>query len=219
MHLGNQGKWAADFKVTRRIKSFVRTYQPDLLFVTGDLFTGEKESRENLIAFAVQFFDDLKRPWIYVFGNHDPEGGVSRELIWQIFKDSEWGILGFHRLTEESVKYDFQVDLKRDRAAKPLWEIYAFDSGSEKGNKSIKTDQVQWFIKRSELSKKTYREIIPAVSIFHIPLLQYQMLWDDPDLRKTGFYHEKVCFEEDDALRNSRWRYVHSTSPNEKASH
>ena len=198
LHLGNLGKWAADFKVARRIKTFVKSYQPDLLFITGDLFTGEKESKESLIAFAVQLFDDLERPWLYVFGNHDPEGGVPREKIWRIFKDSEWGILGFHTESDKTVKYDYQVDLKTPLKEKPIWEIYAFDSGSEKGNKSIKTDQVKWYIQKSELSKKSNQEIIPAVTLFHIPLKQYQMLWDDPELAKTGSYHETVCFEEDD---------------------
>jgi 3',5'-cyclic AMP phosphodiesterase CpdA len=198
VHLGNAGKWAADFKAVRRIKSFVKNYQPDLIIVTGDLFTGEKESKENIIAFAVQFFDDLERPWIYVFGNHDPEGGVSRKNIRQIFKDSIWGIIGFHTTANNSEKYDFQVDLKSGKTQNPLWEIYAFDSGSEKGNKSIKTEQIQWFRQKSLASKKTYQKIIPAISIFHIPLLQYQLLWEDPALSTTGFCNETVCFEEDD---------------------
>ena len=159
VHLGNAGKWAADFKAVRRIKSFVKNYQPDLIIVTGDLFTGEKESKENIIAFAVQFFDDLERPWIYVFGNHDPEGGVSRKNIRQIFKDSIWGIIGFHTTANNSEKYDFQVDLKSGKTQNPLWEIYAFDSGSEKGNKSIKTEQIQWFRQKSLASKKTYHKI------------------------------------------------------------
>ena len=58
-HFGNQGKWAFDFKAVRRIKAFVKKYQPDLIIVTGDLFTGNKESKEYLVAFAVQFLDDL----------------------------------------------------------------------------------------------------------------------------------------------------------------
>jgi 3',5'-cyclic AMP phosphodiesterase CpdA len=198
VHLGNVGKWAADFKAVRRIKYFVKNFQPDLIIITGDLFTGEKESKENIISFAAQFFDDLERPWIYVFGNHDPEGGVSRYNIRQIFKDSIWGIIGFHTSIINSEKYDFQIDLKSDQTQNPLWEIYAFDSGSEKGNKSIKKDQIQWFQQKSLASKNKYQKIIPAVSIFHIPLKQYQMLWDDPALTKTGFCHETVCFEEDD---------------------
>jgi predicted MPP superfamily phosphohydrolase len=198
VHLGNQGKWAEDFKAVRRIKSFVKSNQPDLIFVTGDLFTGEKKDQEYGIVFAAQFFDDLERPWIYVFGNHDPEGGVTRKNIWQIFKDSIWGIIGFHSTPSDSEKYDFQVDLKLTAKQNPVWEIYAFDSGSEIGNKSIKADQIEWFQQKSLKSREAYNQIMPAISIFHIPLKQYEMLWDDPTLSKSGFRHEIVCYEEDD---------------------
>lgn len=196
LHLGND--WNKDLVVTKRVRALVKNTRPDVIFITGDLFTGEKDRRSYVFPFAANCFDALEIPWIFVFGNHDPEGNVGREPIRELFKSTDWGIIGFHAVGVGSIKCDFQVDIKLDEKALPVWEIYAFDSGSEPGNKSIKTDQLAWFHKKSEQSKKKYQQIIPAVSIFHIPLKQYEMLWEDKSLSKMGYLHERVCFEEDD---------------------
>lgn len=196
LHLGND--WNKDLAVTKRVRALVKKTQPDLIFITGDLFTGEKDRRSYVFPFAADCFDALGVPWIFVFGNHDPEGNVGREPIRELFSSTDRGIVGFHSAGVGSIKCDFQVDLKLKDAKHPALEIYAFDSGSEPGNKSIKADQVAWYQQKSLASKKNYGQIIPAVAVFHIPLKQYEMLWQDSTLTKTGFWHERVCFEEDD---------------------
>jgi len=195
LHLGNH--WVKDLKVTKRVRQMVFRYKPDMLFVTGDLFTGEKDRHSYVFPFAADFLDALELPWLYVFGNHDPEGNVGREPIRALFNQTDWGIVGFHPAGAGSIKCDYKVDLKTHQLDQPAWEVYAFDSGSEPGSRSIKSDQIRWFQKKSKPRKKN-ETIIPAVSIFHIPLLQYQSLWYDSTITKTGFLHEKVCFEEDD---------------------
>jgi len=163
------------------------------------LFTGEKYFGSLLAAFAVEFFDSLERPWLYTFGNHDVEGGFGREQIHEVFAVSRWGLLGSHSVTNQGTrKYDYVVDLKRSLAARPEWQIYAFDTGSEKGFKSIKGDQLAWFKSVSESTRQTYRQTVRAISIFHIPLRQYQELWDDASIPNTGERKEEVSFEEDD---------------------
>ncbi len=196
LHLGND--WNKDLMVTKRVRALVKNTQPDVILITGDLFTGEKDRRSYVFPFAANCFDALGIPWIFVFGNHDPEGNVGREPIRDLFSNTDWGIVGFHPAGVGSIKCDFQVDLKLNLARHPAWEIYAFDSGSEPGNKSIKADQVAWYQEKSLASKNNHRQIIPAITVFHIPLKQYEMLWADSTLTKSGFWHERVCFEEDD---------------------
>ena len=196
LHLGNKDMWQESFQTVNRVKKFVKRFDPHFIMITGDLFTGKKADKEYLIAFATQFFDDLDRPWLYVFGNHDVEGGTSRQFIASIMQGSVWGVIGSHQ-DQNGVKYDYQVDLKVQESPVPVWEIYAFDSGSERGNKSIKDDQILWFKEKSSKSLKNHSQKIPAIAIFHIPLKQYQDLWDDSTLQKTGFCYEKVCNEED----------------------
>lgn len=195
LHLGKEGFWKQDLSTFRRIERLVEMYDPQLLAVTGDLFTGEKPFGSLLAVTAVQFFDSLERPWLYVFGNHDPEGGFGRDEIAEVFAESKWGILGFHSGNANEKKYDYVVQIGPKDSEKS-WLIYAFDSGSQKGFKSIKADQLVWY---ENISKDVNPGLKSrAISIFHIPLKQYQELWNDKNLEKFGECKEKVCFEEDD---------------------
>lgn len=199
LHLGKKGFWKQDLRTFRRIQRLVEMYNPDLIAVTGDLFTGEKYFGSLLAAFAVQFFDSLERPWLYVFGNHDPEGGFDRDDIYRVFSESRWGVLGFHPVKGKlKKKYDYLVDVKRKTKSQPDWQIYAFDSGSRKGFKSIKQDQIEWYEELSNKTKRKYLKKIRALAIFHIPLKQYQDLWNDRSIPKHGESKEKVYYEEDD---------------------
>ena len=198
-HLGKQGFWREDLLSFRRMRDLVDQYEPHLIAVTGDLLTGEKPCGDLLCAFATQFFDDLKVPWLYVFGNHDPEGGMSRDAIAEVFQASDWCILGHHAGPDSSGKrYDYQIQILADGESQPAWEIYAFDSGTGKGTMRIQEDQLDWYQQRSLESLHLHARQIPAISVFHIPLRQYQQLWDDISLKKHGESKEPVCYEDDD---------------------
>ncbi|PWJ58993.1 3',5'-cyclic AMP phosphodiesterase CpdA [Dyadobacter jejuensis] len=201
MHIGGtgEGKWKKDLITYKRIRKLIETYNPDLLAVTGDLLTGEKPFGALLASSVVQFFDGLERPWLYVFGNHDPEGGFGRQAIAEVFAESKWHILGKHPVNSEwNEKYDYLVDLKILGSDKPAWQVYGFDSGSEKGYKSIKSDQLDWYKQTSQASLQRYGQKTRAISIFHIPLIQYQLLQNDTSMKKQGHMKEKVWYEEDD---------------------
>ena len=134
-------------------------YDPHFIFVTGDLFTGEKPYGSLLAAYAVHFFDELERPWFYVFGNHDPEGGFGHDDIYDVFKTSEWGVLGFHK-SEASKKYDYVVDIKIGKKPIPDWQVYAFDTGPHDGIKAVQKDQIEWYKKISRETKNKYNKTI-----------------------------------------------------------
>ncbi len=199
LHLGTPGKWNDDLVTFRRIKRLVEMYDPDIIAVTGDLFTGAKPFGSLLAAFAVEFFDGLERPWLYVFGNHDPEGGFGRDDIYEVFSASEWCILGYHSVEGPlGRKYDYLIDIKRPGIQKPFWQIYAFDSGAEKGFKSIKDNQIAWYQSWTEKTRAAYHQNVRAIAVFHIPLIQYQYLIDDKSRAFQGENREKVYYEEDD---------------------
>lgn len=201
LHLGGtgEGKWEKDLITLQRIRKLVETHNPDMIAITGDLFTGEKPFGALLASYAVNFFDGLDRPWLYVFGNHDPEGGFGRSDIAEVFAVSEWGILGKHKVDNEwKEKYDYLVDISFIGEKHPAWQIYAFDSGSREGYKSIKKDQLDWYKKASEKTAKKYKQDIRAISIFHIPLIEYQYLKDDSSIKIYGKTKEKAYYEEDD---------------------
>ena len=201
LHLGSphEDKWRRDLITCRRIKKLVETHNPDIIVITGDLFDGNKPFGNLLAAYAVNLFDNFERPWLYAFGNHDPEGGFGRADIEKVFAQSQWGILGKHEVQNKwKEKYDYVVNLKLKDQTKPVWQLYGFDSGAEKGNKSIKTEQLEWFKKMSEKSAEAFGSKTRALSFFHIPLIEYQYLKDDSTIVKQGMSEEKVFYEEDD---------------------
>ena len=194
-HLGKDGFWKQDLTTFRRISRLVEMYNPHLLALTGDIFTIEKQEGNTILAMMVNFFDSLQRPWLYVFGNHDPEQKCPRDSISQIIQFSQWGMLGHHDLGSDK-KYDFEVDILVGNRL--VWETYNFDSGSQAGFKSIKSDQIAWYKQKSEKSLKKNGRQLPALAFFHIPLKQYQDMVDDTSFSFQGENREKVCFEEDD---------------------
>lgn len=201
LHLGgtSDDKWKKDLITFHRIQILVDTYNPTMIAITGDLFTGEKPFGALLAAYAMNFFDSFERPWLYVFGNHDPEGGFGRSDIAEVFSESDWVILGKHSVDNQwKEKYDYVVDIMYEGESQPAWQIYAFDSGSQKGYKSIKEDQLDWYQSQSRKTKESYSQEIRAISIFHIPLIEYQYLKDDKSIKLYGESKEKVWYEEDD---------------------
>jgi len=197
LHLGSSGHWRDDLNTLHRIKRLVEMYKPNLIFITGDLFTGEKPYGSLLAAYAVHFFDELERPWFYVFGNHDAQGGFGHDEIYKVFKTSEWGILGSHK-SNDSKKYDYYVDIKVGQETIPSWQVYAFDTGPHDGVKATQPDQIEWYKNVSKETLEIYSNPIRAISIFHIPLIQYKELWEDTNIEKSGVSLEKVFYEEDD---------------------
>jgi len=197
LHIGSKGHWEDDLNTFNRIKKLVKMYNPDFVFITGDLFTGEKPYGSLLASYAVHFFDELERPWFYVFGNHDPEGGFGKDDIYKVFSTSEWGILGSHG-SKQNKKYDYLVDIYTGNNEVPIWQVFGFDTGPHNGIKAIQTDQLDWYKKTSKEVRKSYNKSIPALAIFHIPLVEYQKLWDDKSIKKEGISKEKVFYEKDD---------------------
>ena len=194
-HMGKMGFWREDLSTLRRMKRLVQMYNPHLIALTGDVLTGEKFFGDLLCAFVTHFFDDLEIPWLYVFGNHDPEGGMNREQIAEIFNSSRWCVLGHDDAgSGEETQYCYRVDLTKGDPAIPVWQIFAFDSGQKLINKR----QLRWYERSSSESLRAYGKEVPAIALFHIPLKQYQDLWDDKSIPKGGESREKVCYEEDD---------------------
>ena len=194
LHLGGKGKWHDDINTFRRINRLVEMYDPDLLALTGDVFGGKE-----MAAIVIRHFDELQRPWLYVFGNHDAEGNIDRDGIYDLFSKSEWGVLGFHSASSAAGrKYDYCVDIKLEGESVPKWQIYGLDTGPHEGVKAIQPDQIEWFKEKSQVSKEAYGTMIRAISIFHIPFIQYQYLWDDKSIHKEGESREKVWYEKDD---------------------
>jgi 3',5'-cyclic AMP phosphodiesterase CpdA len=190
LHLGHAERLAKDQRTFQRLGQLVQKHDPDLVVITGDCFTGDTILNPMLLAYGSAVFDQWQRPWLFAFGNHDPEGGRSRDSVYAVISRSRWGVLGRHTLADGLSHYDYRVTISPDSSRSAVWNLYVFDSGSEPGTRAISPASLKWYTSSVQAGS-------PAVAFFHIPLRQYKDLWDDATIAKWGECREPVCFEED----------------------
>lgn len=200
LHLGHSERVMKDVSTFRRLQALVEQQNPDAVIITGDCFTGDSSLNRMALAYVPHIFDQWQRPWLLVFGNHDPEGGRSRDSLYAAVQRSRWGVLGRHPSADGQTAYDYQVVLAEVSRPGPAWEIYAFDSGSEPGSKKINAASLAWYKQRSDESRILAGKTVPALAVFHIPLKQYHELAEEGCSAIQGEKKEPVCFEEDDGV-------------------
>lgn len=174
--------------------------KPDLVFYTGDLVSGgwlraqgygdAKQIIQEVVTPAV----DRNLPWAVVFGNHDAEANATNEELLQVLQT----LPGC--LTEagpESISgvgnYVLEIASQRD-ASHPAALIYGFDSGDRSpfgGWAYIQRDQIAWYVDQASSRKHQYNAVLPALAFLHIPLPEYNQVWDEHVCRGTKW--ENVC--------------------------
>ncbi|MUT64734.1 metallophosphoesterase family protein [Paenibacillus sp. NEAU-GSW1] len=158
---------------------------PDLVIFTGDMIHSElADDPKTAFIHAVSAVTARNIPWAFVFGNHDAEEGITRDEIMAISKElpaclaqqgpAYIGGIGNYFLTIQS-----STDIDRIKTA-----LFLFDSGSYApkqigGSAWIRRDQIDWYIQESlHLEAKNENRPIPSLSFFHIPLPEFNDLWD-----------------------------------------
>lgn len=179
--------------------------QPDFVMFTGDvIYTGKHSDGscscgdpKQAFREAVAAAEQRSIPWGIVFGNHDTENGITRdELMVEVLKHAytlaEPGPRDIHG-TGNYVLPVFGAD--DDQAAALL---YCLDSGDYSGHPRvpgydwIRHDQVQWYLEKSREWKARRQDVVlPAIAFFHIPLPEYQEVWDTEIC--YGDKNEEVC--------------------------
>ncbi|WP_138755857.1 metallophosphoesterase family protein [Paenibacillus sinopodophylli] len=179
--------------------------QPDFVMFTGDVIsTGEHSDGsyccndpKQALRDAVASVNQRSITWGIVFGNHDTENGITRqELMDEVLKHA-------HTLAEPGPTHIHGVGnyvlpvlgAKDDQAAALL---YCLDSGAYSslprvpGYDWIQHDQVQWYLETSRIWNNRLQEgVLPALAFFHIPLPEYQEVWDTKLC--YGNKNEAVC--------------------------
>lgn len=179
--------------------------QPDFVMFTGDvIYTGKSPDGASLCENPIQAFreavsvvEDAKVPWGVVFGNHDTENNITRdelmnEVLAHHYTLAQKGPEQIHGTGNYNLPI---LSSSSDQAAAIL---YCLDSGDYPANPHIagydwiKHDQIQWYINESNQWKERLNgTILPSLAFFHIPLPEYQTVWD----REVcyGSKNENVC--------------------------
>lgn len=141
------------------INAVIKSYNPDLIIITGDLVYGEfDDSGESLIEF-INFMDNFKIPWAPVFGNHDNESHKGVDWQCKQLVNSNYCLFKQRKLTGNG---NYTVGLKQDGIYKRVFFMLDSNGCSNMSDESLanghskKTvgfgeDQIEWY---TTLSKK-----------------------------------------------------------------
>lgn len=175
----------ADLESRELMTDILEREEPDFVIFTGDIIHSERSRNpESAFVDAVSAVTDRGIPWAFVFGNHDAEERITREELMRLSSElpgclaqpgpADIGGVGNYSLAIQSGA----------NPAKVAAALYMFDSGSyaprEVGGPAwIQRDQIEWYIQESlRLESQNGCETIPSLAFFHIPLPEFNELWD-----------------------------------------
>jgi predicted MPP superfamily phosphohydrolase len=166
------------------MKRILEQETPDLIVFTGDMIHSEMtlNPKESFLE-SVKIADQLGIPWAAVFGNHDAEVGVTREELMELQQQSEFCVAESGPSDVKGVG-NFVIEVQGVISQQVAAALYCFDSGSYsleqvEGYEWIDMTQIAWYLEQSTaFAKSNNGSPLPALAFFHIPLPEYQELWN-----------------------------------------
>lgn len=192
--------------------------QPDFVVFTGDNVHTDSDSRIH--AFAINVFTERverrKIPWAAVFGNHDAEGGLTREEMLALMVDGKQFSHVKHgpRDIDGVGNYEVNVVAPRDgpwgEQGSTVFRMYFLDSlatidttvypllNDVSDYDWIKMSQIDFYrqLAKSHIAEMTtgdrnssHNGSVPAVMFYHIPIPEYALV---SPLNRAGDKNEVV---------------------------
>nr|WP_306304791.1 metallophosphoesterase family protein [Paenibacillus pini] len=134
--------------------------------------------------------------WSFVFGNHDTESRITRDELMQVALEHQH-IVADAGPEELQGSGNYTVELV-DSEGKPAAALYFLDSGAYSplpevpGYGWIEREQINWLASESSrLNPQDTKKKLPALAFFHIPIPEYQEMWDTQVCQGNKF--EPVC--------------------------
>ena len=167
------------------MESVLDAERPDLVVFTGDNIGGEKcLSARTAIETFTRPCVERGIHWAAVFGNHDDECSASREEQMDMMREVPY-CLSQPGPKEVPGVGNYVLPVHASHGRKPAALLYCIDSRAYAGIEGlgdydwIRPGQIQWY--RAQASR--HRRLndgqpLPALAFFHIPLPEYNMVWD-----------------------------------------
>ena len=184
------------------LDSVLTKEHPDLIVLTGDIIWGGP-AKENLLAVLnrISRYDIL---FVYEFGNHDWEQGLSNRELDNIARGVRNNILP--DLTD-SKELDYVVKVRDRKGKSDAAILYCLDSHAYPAgfpaDKSHGTyawltfDQVSWYRQQAQAIKDANGgKTLPALAFFHIALPEYNQACTNENATLIGHRREAVCSPE-----------------------
>lgn len=186
---------AADLETKKLMEGIIQDEEPDLIVFTGDTIYGpEVLNSQQALHDALSPVGDI--PFLFTFGNHDTEGGGSKEVL-GTFLSGMKGSLFAPGPQDLYGSGNYAVEVLGNCSDEPAWILYCLDSGMMNLNNTlceeyeyITSEQINWYVETS----KSYWSQYPdhnSLAFFHIPLMEYQRVWDSGSC--VGHKRERIC--------------------------
>ena len=167
-----------DESLDDRVKLFLRqavcTAQPDLIVLTGDNIHGTNVSpdkTQTAIAEFMTIFESLGVPVAIVFGNHDDEGGTSKETQMAIYNSYSVNVSYDEGGTLDGCgTYNVPIygSTETDKVKFNLW-MFDTGSNSSSGYDHMRDSQLSWYVQKSnELKAANGGRLVPSIAFQHI---------------------------------------------------
>jgi hypothetical protein len=171
--------------------------QPDLVVVNGDLIHGMdcEDSAQSWRA-AMQPILARGLPWAAVFGNHDDEGSLDRSSLMALQRTLP-GCLSAAGPADVPGVGNYSLSILNADGDQTAAHLYLLDSHSYAkaaigGYDWVKHEQVTWFRETAKrLRGQSGGELLPALAFCHIPLPEFNDVWDFHACR--GVKGETIC--------------------------
>ncbi len=204
-----------DPRTVRLIEAVLDEVGPDLVVFTGDNIRSGPETPQDVRTAIDNFVvpvDSRGIPWLIAFGNHDedhtPVTGVDEEEMLEYYMSFSFNanqpgppdvygtgnmhvlVLGsdddtprFNIWALDSNRYVPDTMAGQSLRAAGLW---AYDW--------IRHSQVAWYYRTSQDLEARYGGPIPALMFFHIPLPEFRLMWQNPEVHGVvGEKNESVA--------------------------
>lgn len=178
------------------VKTVVDAERPDLVVFTGDILSGRGCSDHNArIRELTQPLVASGTPWAAVFGNHDDEGSASRHDLLRMMQ-SYPGCLAEAGPKDVPGVGNYVLPLHGADGGQVKALLYFLDSNAYapedvKGYGWVHHEQVAWYRRTAQQLAATYGANLPALAFFHIPLPEYDDVWNSRTC--YGVKQEDVC--------------------------
>lgn len=161
------------------MRRMVERHDPNLIAITGDLWHDNPDGRGR------EFFEDslekivaLDKPWFFNWGNHDLLDDYADAQV-RLTEAAKSLYRGAHE------KGNYVVPIK-NRSGETLWECLCLNTTTQ----GVQAEQEAW-LQGLAASRKAGDRPSGAFCFLHIPLLEYEKVWQEK--LAAGIYGEEVC--------------------------
>jgi len=197
LHLSskNENEDNRSVKTIARMEKIVKAEKPDVIILTGDNVT--EAPAKPMWGLLLSKLEDLKTPFVLLFGNHDAEQELSREEMSRMVVANRYSL---NTLNEKGELADLDIPVLGSDGGKVEAALYCLDSHDYSTLEGIEgygwftQSQIDWVRERclTRTAENDGKHLL-SLAYFHIPLVECETSWSHHGNSRVGIRGENEC--------------------------